>query len=161
MKKINKIKLLKRLNRFNKNTLMNTLKIKYINIGKNTLTGNMFINRKKLLQPIGYLHGGAIVSLAESIGSTLSNLQVDYKIFNVFNIEFSINHIKSIKKGILFAKAKIIHKGKTLHLIKIHIYNEYKKNISFCKMTNIIILKKKKNDRTYLEKNTSKNYKEL
>ncbi|AER40722.1 MAG: PaaI family thioesterase [Flavobacteriales bacterium] len=142
MKKINE-KLLKELNSLRKNTLMQTLKIKYIGIGINinTLIAKMSIN-KNVLQPMGFLHGGATIALAESVGSSLSIINVNQKIFNVFNVEISANHIRNIRKGTLFAKAKLIHKGRTIHFIKMNISNENKDVISFCKMTNIIIPKK-------------------
>ncbi|WP_394798400.1 PaaI family thioesterase [Blattabacterium cuenoti] len=121
---------------------MNILCIQFIYISTklDSLIAKMPINNK-ILQPFGYLHGGATMVFAESVGSCLSFINRNKKKNElVFNIEISVNHIQSIKKGILFAKAKIIHKGKSLHLIKIDIYNE-KKNISFCKMTNIVICK--------------------
>ncbi|WP_394798732.1 PaaI family thioesterase [Blattabacterium cuenoti] len=63
------------------------------------------------------------------------------KKISVFNIEISVNNIKYVKNGTLFAKAKILHKGKTIHFIRIHIFNKKDESISFCKMTNIIIRK--------------------
>ncbi|AWU43091.1 thioesterase [Blattabacterium punctulatus] len=121
---------------------MYTLNIKYIDIGINTLVAKMLIS-KKLLQPMGYLHGGATIALAESVGSALSLINLNQNNLNIFNIEISANHIRNVRNGIIFAKSKIIHKGKKIHFIKINIYNEHKNIISFCKMTNIIIPKKK------------------
>ncbi|WP_185870369.1 PaaI family thioesterase [Blattabacterium cuenoti] len=134
-------KLLKKLNKLRKHTLMNTLKIKYVYAEKNFLVAKMPVN-KKVFQPVGFLHGGATIALAESVGSSLSTLNINKDFFNIFNIEISANHIRSMKKGIIFAFAKIIHKGKTLHLIQVKILNENKDIISLCKMTNIIIPKK-------------------
>ncbi|WP_238785390.1 PaaI family thioesterase [Blattabacterium cuenoti] len=126
-----------------KKTLMKFLQIKYININHDSLIGKMIIDtNKNFFQPEGFLHGGIITSLAESIGSSLSLIYVNQTLFNVFNIEISVNHIKNIKTGILFAVAKMIHKGKTLHCINVKILNNNKHIISFCKMTNIIISKK-------------------
>ncbi len=136
-----KRKMLKELNRLRKNTLMNTLQIKYIYVGTNFLVAKMPVN-KKVFQPLGFLHGGATVALAESVGSLLSTLNVNKNFFNVFNVEISANHVRFVKEGIIFANAKIIHKGKTLHLIQIRILNDKKNLVSFCKMTNIIIPKK-------------------
>ncbi|WP_185859751.1 PaaI family thioesterase [Blattabacterium cuenoti] len=134
-------KILKELNSLRKNTLMNTLQIKYIYLGLNFLVAKMSVNEKKL-QPIGFLHGGATIALAESVGSSLSVININKNIFSVFNIEISANHIQKARKGdVIFAKAKLIHKGKTLHFIQINIYNEKNDKISHCKMTNIIIPK--------------------
>ncbi|WP_238785478.1 PaaI family thioesterase [Blattabacterium cuenoti] len=139
----NKNNLLFYLNSLNtKNTLMHFLQIKYINIDHDSLIGKMIIDKQKtFFQPEGFIHGGIITSLAESIGSTLSLIYVNKILFNVFNIEIAVNHIKHIKTGILFAKAKMIHTGKTLHFINVKIFNNDNNIISFCKMTNIIISK--------------------
>lgn len=142
--------LLNELNDFKKITLINIMKIQFIFLSPklDTLIAKMPINHK-IFQPFGYLHGGATLILSESVGSSISfiNIKNEKKDnFNVFGIEISANHVRSIKtkKGILFAKAKILHKGNTLHFIQIHVYDEKKNIISFCKLTNIIITPKKK-----------------
>ncbi|WP_185857818.1 hotdog fold thioesterase [Blattabacterium cuenoti] len=138
--------LLNELNDLKKNTLINMMKIQFIFLSPklDTLIAKMPIDHK-MFQPFGYLHGGATMILAESVGSSISfiNIKNEKKDnFNVFSIEISANHVRSTKKGILFAKAKIFHKGNSLHFVKVNIYNEKKTIISFCKLTNIIITKK-------------------
>ena len=44
------------------------------------------------------LHGGATVALAESVGSAVSYMSVDYINQTVRGIIISANHLKSIKK---------------------------------------------------------------
>lgn len=46
-------------------------------------------------QPMGYLHGGASVALAESAASLGGFLNVDSEKYNVFGIEINANHIKA------------------------------------------------------------------
>ncbi|WP_185865872.1 hotdog fold thioesterase [Blattabacterium cuenoti] len=142
--------LLNELNNLKKKTLISEMRIQFIFLSTELdfLIAKMPINNK-ILQPFGFLHGGATITLAESVGCSLSFINLknatknaEKNNFNVFNIEIAANHILCIKKGILLAKAKIFHKGKTLHVIKIDVYNEKKNLISFCKMTNIIIKKK-------------------
>ncbi|WP_185849084.1 hotdog fold thioesterase [Blattabacterium cuenoti] len=144
--------LLNELNNFKKNTLINIMQIKFVFLSTklDTLIAKMPINHK-ILQPFGYLHGGATIILAESVGSCISfiNIKNEKKNnFNVFSIEISANHIRTIKKGILFAKAQISHKGNILHFIQVNVFDEKKNIISFCKLTNIIIYKNK-----YVNKN--------
>ena len=50
------------------NTLMETLEISYVDVGEDFLTAKMPVG-PKVHQPDGVLHGGAMVSLAESVGS--------------------------------------------------------------------------------------------
>ncbi|XOD68450.1 MAG: PaaI family thioesterase [Flavobacteriales bacterium AspAUS03] len=133
--------LLKRLNETNDNTLMKTLHITYIKVGSDFLVAQMPVDTR-VHQPMGFLHGGATVALAESTGSMLSAYTVNREKFQVFGLEISANHIRSKKKGILSATACLIHKGKTTHFIQIEVCDEDGLLISQCKMTNIISPKK-------------------
>jgi uncharacterized protein (TIGR00369 family) len=133
--------ILEKCNAFAKNTLMETLQIEYIDAGEDFLTAKMPVT-PKVHQPMGLLHGGASVALAESVGSAASNFYINHATQEVRGIEISANHLKGIKEGFVFATAKIIHKGRTLHLWEIRITNENGDLISLCKLSNIILDKK-------------------
>jgi len=128
-------------NTFSKNTLMETLQIEYIDAGADFLTAKMPVN-PSVHQPMGLLHGGASVALAESVGSAASHFFIDSKEQEVRGIEISANHLKSIREGWVFATAKIIHKGRSIHLWEIKITDEAGSLISLCKLTNIVLEKK-------------------
>ena len=134
-------KILNVCNESSKNTLMETLDIEYIEIGENFLVGKMPVT-PKVHQPDGVLHGGATVALAESVGSMASYIFLDAQKFYVRGIEISANHIKSIKSGEVFAKATIIHKGRTTQLWEIKITDVDGQLISLCKLTTISLPKK-------------------
>lgn len=135
------ISTLKIFNERSKNTLMETLNIKYIAIGDDFLTAKMPVN-SRVYQPYGQLHGGATAALAESVGSAASMFFINDKNQFINGIQLSINHIKSKKEGVVFATAKNIHKGKTTHLWEIRIVDEKDALISVAKMTNIVLTKK-------------------
>jgi uncharacterized protein (TIGR00369 family) len=120
---------------------METLQIKFVDLGEDYLVATMPVT-PIVHQPMGILHGGATVALAESVGSSASHLFVDTDKFIVKGIEIAANHLKSKKDGLLTATAKIIHKGKTTHLWEIRIVDENNNLISLCKLTNIILEKK-------------------
>lgn len=130
-----------KLNTISKNTLMENLNIVYTEIGDDYLVASMPVN-SRVHQPMGLLHGGATVALAESVGSMASNLFIDPTHVEVRGIEITANHLKSKRDGIVTATAKIIHKGKTTHLWEIRVEDEEGKLISLCKLTNIILTKK-------------------
>lgn len=136
-----KDKILKVCNESSKNTLMQTLDIEYVEIGENFLVGKMPVT-PKVHQPDGVLHGGAMVALAESVGSMASYIFLDAQKFFVRGIEISANHIKSVKSGEVFAKAIIIHKGRTTQLWDIKITDGDNQLISICKLTTISLPKK-------------------
>ena len=63
-----KEKILKYCNKVSENTLMRTLNIEYVDAGEDFLVATMPVN-PSVHQPMGLLHGGASVALAESVGS--------------------------------------------------------------------------------------------
>ena len=136
-----KEKILRICNETTKNTMMETLQIEYIDVGENFLIGKMPVN-SKVHQPDGVLHGGAMVALAESVGSTASYVFLDGKNYFVRGIEISANHVKSIREGEVFAKAIIIHKGRTTQLWDIKITDADANLISVCKLTTIALPRK-------------------
>lgn len=130
------------VNALMKNTLMETLDIKFTDIGDDYLTATMPVT-PKVHQPMGLLHGGASVALAESVGSTASYLLVNSPDYDIKGIEISANHLKSKKEGMVTATARLIHRGKTTHLWEIKITDEEGNLISLCKLTNIVLPKTK------------------
>lgn len=122
---------------------METLEIKYIDVDAEAgfLTASMPVN-SRVHQPAGLLHGGASAALAESVGSASSVLFVDPEKFAVLGIELSCNHIRAKREGMIYAHAKILHKGRSTHLWEIRISDEQDRLISHCKLTNMIVPKK-------------------
>jgi uncharacterized protein (TIGR00369 family) len=131
---------LEKLNAVNKNTLMETLDITYTEIGEDYLVATMPVN-SKVHQPMGLLHGGATVALAESVGSAASHYFRLEDNQEVRGIEISANHVRSVKEGVVTAKATILHKGRTTILWEIKIEDEKQRLISICKLTCIILTK--------------------
>jgi uncharacterized protein (TIGR00369 family) len=136
-----KEKILKVCNESSKNTMMETLQIEYIDVGEDFLVAKMPVN-PAVHQPDGVLHGGAMVALAESVGSTASYIFLDAQKMFVRGIEISANHIKSVRDGEVFAKAIIVHKGRTTQLWEIKITNPEGELISVCKLTTIALPRK-------------------
>jgi len=140
---VDKDKMLEYCNQFSKNTLMETLNIEFIDAGEGFLVAKMPVN-SSVHQPMGLLHGGASVALAESVGSAASHFFINAKKQEVRGIEISANHLKSIREGIVFGTARIIHKGRSLHLWEIKITDEAGNLISLCKLTNMVLTKEEK-----------------
>lgn len=136
-----KEKILSVCNQICKGTLMETLEIEYVDVGENFLVARMPVS-PKVHQPDGVLHGGASVALAESVGSAASYVFLDGNKFYVRGIEISANHVKSIKDGFVYARASILHKGRTTQLWEIRITDEEGSLISNCKLTTIALPKK-------------------
>lgn len=137
-----KEKMLDLCNTISKNTLMETLEIKYIDAGEDFLVAQMPVN-PRIHQPMGLLHGGASVALAESVGSAASMLLVNNELSEIRGIEISANHLRAKRTGMVTGTARIVHQGKSIHLWEIKITDENGKLISICKLTNMVLPKRK------------------
>lgn len=134
-------KLLARCNAICRDTLMETLEIEYIDAGTDFLTARMPVT-KKVHQPDGVLHGGAMVALAESVGSAAAILFLNPETHFIRGIEIAANHVKSVMNGWVFARAILLHKGKTTQLWDIRLTNEAGELVSVCKLTTLSLPKK-------------------
>ena len=123
-----------------KNTLMETLEIEFIDVADNTLVARMPVT-PRVHQPDGVLHGGASVALAESVGSAGAFIFLDSDDISIRGIEIAANHVKSIRDGFVYAKASILHKGRTTQLWQIRITNEADELISLVKLTTLTLRK--------------------
>jgi 1,4-dihydroxy-2-naphthoyl-CoA hydrolase len=137
-----KEKMLHYCNSISENTLMQTLNIKYTDAGPDFLTATMPVN-SSVHQPMGLLHGGATVALAESVGSAASFLFVNGEHSEVRGIEISANHVKAKRNGLVTATARIVHKGSSIHLWEIRITDENNALISICKLTTMVLPKRR------------------
>ena len=140
-----KEKILHYCNKVSKNTLMQTLNIEDIDAGPDYLVATMPVN-SSVHQPMGLLHGGATVALAESVGSAASMLFVNSDVSEVRGIEIAANHLKAKRDGIVTATARIVHKGRSIHLWEIRVVDENDHLISLCKLTNMVLPKRKSED---------------
>jgi len=86
------------INSLNKNTLGHNLGIAFIEVGTDYLVATMPVD-ERTKQPFGLLHGGANVSLAETLGSVASLLVVNSDVFIGVGIEINANHIKAVFSG--------------------------------------------------------------
>ncbi len=136
-----KEKILKVCNESSKNTMMETLQIEFVDVGADYLVAKMPVN-SKVHQPDGVLHGGATVALAETVGSMASYIFLDAQKMFIRGIEIAANHVKGVRDGEVFAKAVIVHKGRTTQLWDIKITNAEGDLISVCKLTTIALPKK-------------------
>jgi 1,4-dihydroxy-2-naphthoyl-CoA hydrolase len=114
---------LEQLNSWGKDTMTDFLDIKFTKIGYDFLEATMPVT-SKTKQPLGLLHGGANVVLAETLGSVASNQTLDQKKQFCVGLEINANHLKSVKEGLVRGITKPIHLGKKTQVWEIKIYND-------------------------------------
>ena len=130
--------ILKEANNRCKGTLVSTLGIIFTDVGENFLEAKMKVT-SDLHQPAGVLHGGATAALAETVGSSAAAIFSIKKNQMLRGVELSINHVRGISEGYVYANAVPVHMGRTMQLWKISIIDEENKDISFAKLTTLTI----------------------
>lgn len=135
-----KEEILEFINNWGHETFAKTLGIQFtdIDLENETLTATMPVS-PKIHQPFGIMHGGASCVLAETMGSSLSNIFIDGSKYFGVGTNINSNHLRSKKDGIVTAVARFIRKGKTMHVSEIEICDEKGQLINHTTMTNNII----------------------
>lgn len=129
-----------KLNQFCQDTFVSFLGIEFTGYGEGYIEARMPVDNK--LQPMGYLHGGASLAFAETIASGGSYLLVDREKYDVLGLQVSGNHLSVVERGILYARAEIIHHGKNTHVWDVKIKNDEDKLISAARVTMIVVKRK-------------------
>lgn len=135
------------LNASNKNTLMEHLNIVYSAFSENTITATMPVCHFTH-QPLGMLHGGASVVLAETLGSVAANFAVNDESYCV-GLDINANHIRSMRSGNVIGTASPLHIGVSTQVWQINITDERDRLVCTSRLT--IAVKKKRNERQQLK----------
>ena len=129
------------MNEFSKNSMVGHIGIEFTEVGDDYLKAKMPVDHRTV-QPFGLLHGGASVSLAETMGSLGATMVVDMNNQYCVGLEINANHIKSAKSGFVYGIAKPIHLGKKTHVWEIRITNDDDQLVCISRITMAIIDKK-------------------
>lgn len=89
-------------------------------------------------QPLGLLHGGAYVVLAETLGSFAANVWA--LTMNKFAVGIDVNasHTKSATDGVVTATCTAISLGKTITLHEIAVVDATGERLSTIRITNLL-----------------------
>ncbi|NUU12794.1 hotdog fold thioesterase [Curtobacterium pusillum] len=88
-------------------------------------------------QPIGLLHGGAYVVLAESLGSMAANVHAGPGRYAV-GIELNASHSRSATSGLVTGTCTALHLGSTLTTHEIVLTDDQGRRCSTVRITNMI-----------------------
>ncbi len=129
------------LNKLSVNTIAEQIGIEFTEVGKDFICAKMPVD-KRTHQPLGMLHGGASVVLAETLGSVGSFMCVDRTKQICVGIEVNANHVKGMKEGYVYGRATILHAGRKTHVWDIKITNEQNELVCVSRLTIAVIDKK-------------------
>ncbi|PSR01072.1 MAG: hypothetical protein BRD50_09280 [Bacteroidetes bacterium SW_11_45_7] len=112
------------LNTMGQQTMTAQLGIQFTETGEDYLKATMPVD-ERTIQPMGLLHGGASVSLAESMGSVAGTLCVDWQKQGVVGVEVNANHLRSVISGqTVTGTVKPLHIGRQTQVWEIKIHDD-------------------------------------
>lgn len=132
---------LEALNKLSANTMVSHLGIEFTSVGDDFIEAKMPVDARTQ-QPLGMLHGGASVTLAETLGSVAATCCIDRDTQYCVGLDINANHVKSAKSGYVFGTTKPIHIGKRTHVWEIRIVNEQRELICISRITMAVIDKR-------------------
>lgn len=130
---------LEALNDISKNTAVEYLGIKVIEVGDEHIKATMSVNHKTV-QPFRLLHGGISCVLAETLGSVASTMIIDLTKKRAVGLEINANHLRSVKEGgVVTGTVRPIKIGRTVHVWNIEIHDQDNKLCCVSRLTISII----------------------
>ncbi len=126
------------LNRRGEQTMAEFLEIVFTEVGDDFLVATMPAS-PRTKQPLGIIHGGASVVLAETVASTAANMAVDFNQYYCVGLEINANHIRSVREGTVRAITRPIHLGRTTQVWSIEISNQEGQITCLSRMTAYVL----------------------
>ena len=105
-------------------TLADTLGIELTALTPEYLEGRMPVDGRTH-QPMGLLHGGASVALAETLGSIAAAIRLPDRTRQAcVGLEINANHLKGVRDGYVVGRATALHVGRSTQVWEIRITHE-------------------------------------
>jgi 1,4-dihydroxy-2-naphthoyl-CoA hydrolase len=119
------------------------LGIRFTEVGPDFLRATMPVG-ERTNQPFGLLHGGASVTLAETVGSVASGLCVDLEKYLCVGQEINANHLRGVSAGTVTATARAFHLGSRSHVWHIELRDESARLVCVSRLTMAIVERRPK-----------------
>lgn len=129
---------LDQLNKSGKETLVSQLGIEFTEVGSDYLVATMPVD-SRTIQPMGLLHGGASVALAETLGSVGASLTLDPSKQACVGLEINANHLRAVRDGLVRGVASPLHLGRSTQVWEIKLFDETEKLCCISRITMAIL----------------------
>jgi 1,4-dihydroxy-2-naphthoyl-CoA hydrolase len=129
------------LNKMSGNNMLENLGIVFTRVGDDFIEAKMPVDHRTV-QPFGLLHGGASVSLAETLGSVAAFCCLDPAKQYCVGLDINANHIKAVREGFVNGRVSPLHIGKKTHVWEIKITDDQGGLVCISRITMAILDKK-------------------
>lgn len=122
-----------------KKNMAHAMGLEFTIVSRNEMRATMPVN-ENTIQPMGLLHGGASVALAETLASVGGYLNLKDEKKAVVGLEINANHIRPVPAGnTVTGIAKPIHRGTQTQVWETRIVNENGKLVSISRCTLMVV----------------------
>lgn len=122
-----------------KKNMAHALGLEFEHVSRNEMRATMPVN-ENTIQPMGILHGGASVALAETLASVGGYLNLTDEKKLVVGLEINANHVRSVPAGKkVTGTSKPIHRGSQTQVWETRIENEEGKLVSVSRCTLAVV----------------------
>lgn len=129
---------LEQINERAKGTMMGNLGIRYIHSSEGRVEATMPVDARTR-QPVGILHGGATLALAETVAG-MGSMVLCPPDRTAVGMQVSGNHISPAKEGdTVRAAGTLIHKGRSTHVWNVDVFTSAGKLVSSVRVVNYIV----------------------
>jgi 1,4-dihydroxy-2-naphthoyl-CoA hydrolase len=114
-------------------TMIDVLGITFEQTDSGSLRARMPVS-KNTLQPHGFLHGGATITLAETVASVFSAIAAGPG-HGAFGYHVDASLLLPVRTGNVFGTAELAHKGRSSYIWDISVTTEENETVALCRVT--------------------------
>ncbi len=126
------------INNWGRVNMMEHLDITFTEVGDDYLKATMPVDHRTM-QPLGMLHGGASVVLAETLGSTAASMCIDIEKQYCVGIEINANHLRGVRQGRVTGTARPVHVGRKTQVWQVDIHDDQGRLAAVSRLTLAIL----------------------
>ena len=125
------------LNERMKGTMAELVGIHVTHAEPRSLVGELTM-RPDLGQPYGYIHGGALMTLMDTVAGLATTLSLEPG-YGFLTVEFKINFLRSVRQGRVTAEASAVHIGRRTHVWQVTARDEQGRQLALASLTQLVI----------------------
>jgi 1,4-dihydroxy-2-naphthoyl-CoA hydrolase len=127
-----------KINAIHQGSVVSLLGIEFLEVGPDFLLARMPVD-SRTVQPMGILHGGSSILLAETMGSVAAIFASEPG-FAAVGLDINANHLRAVTSGWVTGKCTPIHLGRTTQVWAIEIRDETQKMVCISRITMAIVV---------------------
>jgi uncharacterized protein (TIGR00369 family) len=122
--------------------LIGHLGVELVEVGDDFLVGRMPVD-ERTRQPVGVLHGGASVTLAETLASWAATFTVDHEDASCVGMEINANHVRPVTSGWVTGVARPVSLGRRTQVWEVRITDDGGELVCISRCTLAVVPRRK------------------